>query len=124
MLKAVTSTYLKKLRAVQPLARASLEKLDRTQPVEIDDTPPKRCRQCKKLLPATKDFFYPNPRTGRLKSPCKACIEEHRQKADSTKPCCVDGCDQPRHQSRTGRYYSRCEAHMEAYAQGRKQAVE
>lgn len=103
------NSYLEKLRAVQPLARAALRKLDRNQPVAVADAPRKKCRKCKEYWPATAEFFFRSAKNGNLRSPCKACISEKRAATNAVKPCAVAGCDQPRYSPR----YSYCWEHRD-----------
>lgn len=63
----------------------------------------KFCRQCQEWWPATDEFFYRSARSGNFRSPCKACIADHRRKTWKEKPCCVPGCNQPRYHWRYAR---------------------
>jgi hypothetical protein len=59
----------------------------------VDDEAEKLCRKCGEWWPATTEFFHRSA-IGNLRSPCKACIDEKRREL-VTKPCCVEGCEQP-----------------------------
>lgn len=70
--------------------------------------PEKLCLKCGEWWPETSEFFYSSPK-GRLRSPCKACVEERRAETNAVKPCCVPGCTEPRYYWR----YSRCRKHQQ-----------
>lgn len=71
----------------------------------------KLCGKCGEWWPLTPEFFGRNPRTGRLKSPCKACSHEQRV----SQPCRVSGCTTPRWNS--GSVY--CREHYYQFRVGR-----
>lgn len=111
MSKPITKTYREKLIAIQPLAAEAAQRLNRTLIVDEYYTPPdKWCNKCQSFYPPTDDFFYRSV-SGLFRSPCKACINEQKQEACAVKSCAVPGCTNPRHQSRSGRYYAYCAAH-------------
>lgn len=105
--RQIPETYIEKLRALQPLARAALRKMDRSLPVDIPETETKLCRRCGEHWPATDEFFYRSADTRRLRSPCRCCIDEKRAKTNLVKPCAHPGCNKPRCGSRS----SYCDFH-------------
>lgn len=74
--------------------------------VEPLDVPEKLCHKCGEYWPATEEFFYRSVE-GYLRSPCKACTDDHRRTVTALKPCCVPGCTNPRYYWR----YARCWEH-------------
>lgn len=76
----------------------------------------KLCLQCGEWWPVTEEFFYKSEK-GLFRSPCKACIHEHKEHSRKTKPCCVPGCNQPR---APYAHASRCLAHLQEYNASRK----
>jgi len=69
----------------------------------------KSCTRCDGYFPADEEFFY--QQEGRLSCWCKACDAEQRQETWSTTPCCVEGCNEDRHQGPSGRWYGYCTKH-------------
>ena len=69
----------------------------------------KYCHKCKDWFPNTDEFFF--VQRGKLRSPCKACIQEKRF---TLKVCCVEGCNQPR-KMLACRPGSRCVTHERQY---------
>lgn len=110
--RKVTETYLEKLIRLQPIARATLKKMDRSLPVELPDPGKKKCRKCGEFWPETDEFFCRNPRNGVLRSPCRACIDEKRAETNAVTACAVPGCQQPRYSGR----YSYCWDHRHVNA--------
>lgn len=88
----------------------------------IDDAPEKLCHKCGEYWPATGEFFY-RLRGQWYHSPCKACQEEQRQARSAVTPCCVPGCTNPRHRSRSGRYASRCYEHRQYIVKRRERVA-
>lgn len=76
----------------------------------------KRCGKCGEYLPMTREYWiYKGDQPG---SPCKACQQERRLAINQAKPCCVPGCNKPRHISSSGQArYSRCIEHQQALNQ-------
>lgn len=109
--RQVTTSYLEKLRTLQPLAAQALQRLDRTVVITPNYAQDKWCNKCQSFWPRTDEFFY-RTSSGNFHSPCKACIAEQKQEASAIKPCCVDGCNQPRNQRPSGKYDSRCPDHL------------
>ena len=76
----------------------------------IDGERCRRCGKCGEWWPDTEEFFYRSNR-GYLRSPCKACIIEKKQQTNASQTCCVPGCNNPRHQRKSGIYDHRCWEH-------------
>lgn len=68
----------------------------------------KLCRKCGEYWPADEEFFTLSSKTGKVQSPCKACIDESRQRFFEDKPLCTfPGCTNERYHWR----YGRCKEH-------------
>lgn len=66
----------------------------------------KCCNKCGEWWPMTPEFWG---RKGEyLCGPCKSCVIEKRAETNAVRPCCVPGCDEPRHNWRS----SRCTKHQ------------
>jgi hypothetical protein len=108
----LSPSFIAKLEAVQPFAKAALRRL---HPTVLVDTPrepcTRRCGKCGESWPETAEFFYCGS-DGRFHSPCIACIQEQKQEMHATRPCAYPGCPNPRHRSATGKYTSYCEDHL------------
>lgn len=77
----------------------------------IDGEQHRLCGKCGEWWPDTDEFFYRHYRRGARRSPCKACIAEQKQMTNATQPCCVPGCNNPRHRRKSGVYAHRCYEH-------------
>lgn len=66
----------------------------------------KYCHKCGEWWPATTEFFWRSTKSGKLTSPCKACIAEQRDAMNAATPCAIPQCDAPRKASRSGRHCS------------------
>lgn len=103
-------SYRQKLIKLQRLATRDLQQMGRLPmpaPKSAGETETtKQCHKCGEWWPATKEFFYSMPRRpDKLRSPCKACIDEQRAASSKTRPCAYPGCDQTRYHWRASYCY-------------------
>lgn len=86
----------------------------------LDTIPERYCNKCEEWWPEDETFFY-RKTNGSFGTPCRACVQEQKQQNSAIKPCCIPGCDNPRHRSSGGRYTSYCTAHL--YHRRKREAV-
>lgn len=70
----------------------------------------KHCNKCGSWWPMTSEFWWRKHKRGVVYycGPCKSCVVEKRTATNAVTPCCVPGCDEPRHDW----YASRCTQHQ------------
>lgn len=108
-----SASFVAKLESLRPLAAADLQRLNRSVVVKSEPAEPEMylCKKCQTEWPRTGEFFYLTS-DGRYNSPCRACILEQKQEMHAVTPCTVEGCNNPRHRSTSGKYTSYCSDHL------------